>query len=186
MATEWGWTWEWPKFVQNAFGADVTLSEQQQRIVAEHPEFAELVRRIQAGELKDLVERQQAFASALVAKDRRDGTEDRWKPLIEAGLQQFRLRATYVDVTESGVSSPEAIQLDEARAMCWLACALLTLLLAVLFLSGRLTTQKNELIRLFPDDLIGLKEISTFMQAFQSAAGDTPNAGDPPRITVGA
>jgi hypothetical protein len=182
----WGWTWEWAKLLQNALGGDVILSEQQQRIVAEHPEFAELVRLIQAGELKNLGERQQAFANAIVAKDKRDGTEERWRPLLESGLQKFRLRATYVDVKETGVSSPESIQLEEASAMCSLACALLSLLLSMLLLSGRLTMHKNELVSLFPDDLIGLKEINTFMQAFQSSASDAPKAGDPPQPTTGA
>jgi hypothetical protein len=42
------------------------------------------------------------------------------------------------------------------------------------------------LVSLFPDDLIGLKEINTFMQAFQSSAGDAPKAGDPPQTIAGA
>ena len=61
----------------------------------------------------------------MVAKEQRDGTTKKWKPLFEQGLQQQRLRATYVDITESGFTSPETTDPDGASALCWLALAML-------------------------------------------------------------
>jgi hypothetical protein len=108
---------------------DAVLTEQQRHTMAEHPEYAEIVRRLRAGELSTLEERTQAFTQAMTAKGERDGTTEQWKPRFAKGLQDERLRATYVDITESGFSSPETIQSEQASALCWLAFAMMTLIL---------------------------------------------------------
>jgi hypothetical protein len=177
--TEWKWTWEWAQILRNGLAADAVLTEQQQRTMAEHPEFAEVVEQLRAGKLSTPEERIQALAQAMVTKEQRDGTAEKWKPLFEKGLQQQRLRATYVDITESGFSSPETIGPDEASTLCWLAFAMLWLILAMVLVGGRLQNHKAEIEHLLPEDLIGSADINRFLLALQSASVASSGATAP-------
>ena len=110
----------------------------------------------------------------MVAKHQRDGSEDRWKPWFDKGLQDVRLRATYVDVTESGFTSPDTVDADTAKAACCLALIFLTLIiLMLLYASGQLKTHRQEIDRLLTDDLMGADDIRKYMEIFQKAA-DAP------------
>jgi hypothetical protein len=93
---------EWQPIPRNGWTPETTLTERQQRTLAEHPEYADIVRRLQAGELSTLADRTQAFVAAMTVKAERDGTHAKWQPIVEQGLNQLRIRATYVDVTEPG------------------------------------------------------------------------------------
>ncbi len=105
----------------------------------------------------------------MMAKEGRDGTTEKWKPLFEQGLQRVRLRATYVDITASGFTSPEAIDPDEANILCSLALWLLTLILLMALHIGPLKNYKTEIAELLPGDLIGSAEINRFLLVIQSA-----------------
>jgi hypothetical protein len=177
-ASSWKWTWEWARILRGGLTPDVVLTEQQLRTMAEHPEYAAIVEQLRAGKLSTLEERTQAFAAAMVAKEERDGTTAEWKPRFEKGLQNERLRATYVDITESGFSSPEAINADQASALCWLANAMLWLILVLALFGGRLKSYGGEIEHLLPDDLIGAADLARILEALQKAGaksnGNTP------------
>ena len=179
VVTDWNWTSEWARILRGGLTPDVVLTEQQQRTMAEHPEYADIVEQLRAGKLSTLEERIQAFTNAMVAKEQRDGTTKKWKPLFEQGLQQQRLRATYVDITESGFTSPETTDPDGASALCWLALAMLVLMLALAVVAGPLKNYKAEIEQLLPDDLIGAAEINRFMQAMQSASTASSSDASP-------
>jgi hypothetical protein len=174
------WTWEWARILRGGLTPDVVLTEQQLRTMAEHPEYAAIVEQLRAGKLSTLEERTQAFTAAMLAKEERDGTTAVWKPRFEKGLQNERLRATYVDITESGFTSPEAINADQANALCWAAYAMLWLILAMVFVGGRLQSYKGEIEHLLPDELIGSADIARILEALQKAgaksSGDTPTS----------
>lgn len=160
--SSWSWIAEWTKILRGeSLPADLKLTEQQQRDVAAHPELEEFVRRIQAGELADSAERFRAWAEAVAAKEQRDGNFKTWERLFTGGLQEIRLYATYVDVSDSGElrRDPSAIDDDFAKFMCTGAVAflLLTLLLAA---QGRKCIEFRDLLRDFPDNLTGWAVLS--------------------------
>jgi hypothetical protein len=169
ILANWNWTREWAVILRDGLSPDAVLTEQQQRTVAEHPEYAAIVEQLRAGELSTVEERAQAFASAMVAKEERDGTTEKWKPLFEQGLQRLRLRATYVDITDSGFNSPETTDPDEASVLCWLAFAMLWLMVAMAVVAGSLKNYKVEIGQLLPDDLIGSADITRFILFLQNA-----------------
>lgn len=172
LAEDWQWTMEWQPILRNGWTPCVVLTERQQTMMTEHPEFAEFVRRLQAGELSTVEERTQALVAATVAKNDRDGTNERWKPITEQGLNQRRIRATYVDVTEMGFTSPETTSSDEASAICWVAYGLLLLTLMIAVHVGPLEDYKLEVAKMLPDDveLIGSTDIAQFIERFTKAA----------------
>ena len=141
--------------------ADLDLTEQQRLDVAEHPELEEFVRRVQAGELADSAERLRAWAEAVTAKERRDGSFKIWERLFRDGLQNIRLYATYVDVSDSGELKRDPGEIDDnfAKFMCTGAVAFLalTLLFAV---QGRKCIEFRGLLKNFPDDLTGWSVLS--------------------------
>ena len=101
----------------------------------------------------------------------------KWRvQILEQGLQPLRLRAIYVDLTESGFTSPEAIDSDQAHVLCWLGNALLVLILLMAVLVGPLKDHKIEVAQLLPDDLIGSAEIARFVQALASVPVTPPAA----------
>lgn len=170
LAEDWQWSMEWQSMLRNGWTPDITLTERQQRMMADHPEYAELVRRVQAGELSTVEERTQAFVIANLAKNERDGTNAKWAPIAEQGFNQRRIRATYVDVTESGFNSPETTDPNEASALCWLALGLLLLIVAVATGVGPLKGYEAEVTKLLPDEeLIGAADIARFIEAFTTA-----------------
>lgn len=165
VCASWGWSAEWAKFIRGEFDpAALGLSAQQQQDIANHPELAEFVRRLQAGELVEQPERLQAWAAAVVAKEQRDGTMKQWEPLISKGLQAIRLRATYVDIGPSGEvqSGPSSIDEGNAKFMCTGAVGflILTLLLAAY---TRKSLELGDVVANVPDDVTGL---DTLRKAF--------------------
>jgi hypothetical protein len=184
IISNWNWTWEWARLLRGEQTPDV-LSDAQQRTMAEHSEYAAIVEQLRAGKLSTLEERIQAFASAMGAKEARDGTTERWKPLFEQGLQKLRLRATYVDITESGFNNPETKGPDDAGPLCWAALALLWLILAMALVGGRLQNHKAEIAQLLPDGLIGAADVTRFVQALQRA-GATSSGDASPAAATGA
>lgn len=158
----WRWIAEWTKILRGeALRADLELTEQQQLDVAEHPELEEFVRRVQAGELADSAERIRAWAEAVNAKEKRDGTYKTWERLFTDGLQATRLYATYVDVSDSGdlKRDPSAIDDSFAKFLCTGAVAflVLTLLFAA---QARECIEFQDLLKDFPDDLTGWSVLS--------------------------
>ncbi len=154
----WQWSAEWSKFLQGtAVGfADTELTDQQQMDVAEHPELEQFLRRLRAGELADSAERVRAWAEAVTAKEKRDGTYKTWERLFSRGLQETRLYATYVNVSDSGdlARDPRAIDDDFAKFICTGAVAFvfLTFLLAA---HHRKCIVLRDLLKEFPEDLTG-------------------------------
>jgi hypothetical protein len=167
----WRWTAEWVKILRaEAPAADLDLTEQQRLDVAEHPELEEFVRRVQAGELADSAERLRAWAEAVTAKERRDGSFKIWERLFRDGLQNIRLYATYVDVSESGdlKRDPSAIDEGLAKFICTGAVAFLVLAL-LLAAQARKCIELRHLLKDFPDDLSGWRVLSdALIQIFPS------------------
>lgn len=169
LAENWHCMTEWQSILRNGWTPNSTLTELQQTMLAVHPEYSEFVRRLQAGDLLTVEERTQAFAVAIAARMERDGSNARWQPVVEQGLNQRRIRATYVDVTETGFTSPEATSAEEAHALCFLALVLMSLIFAVAIGVGPLKGYEAELAKLFPNydlDVIGGDEITQFVRAF--------------------
>jgi AbiV family abortive infection protein len=168
---------EWQRILRNGWTPGTTLTERQQRALAEHPEYADIVRRMQAGELSTLAERTQAFGAAATAKAERDGTVAKWQWVIEQGLNQMRIRATYVDVTDTGFTSPEATSAGQASAMCWFALALFLLQIVIAVSVGPLKGHDAEVANLLPEaELIGQADIEKFIKDFTAAASASPAA----------
>ncbi|HEX4050676.1 MAG TPA: AbiV family abortive infection protein [Steroidobacteraceae bacterium] len=129
----WPWTAEWVKFyMSGASPSDVSLTAQQQKDIAAHPELAEFVRRLQAGELADSTERLNAFSAATVEKEKREGTYQSWESLFGQGLQYLRLRATYVDISPAGDALTDPSTLDESSAKFLCTGAVAFVILALL------------------------------------------------------
>jgi hypothetical protein len=163
---------EWQPILRNGWTRETTLTERQQRTLAEHPEFAKLVERMQAGELSTLAERTLEFVAALGVKADRDGTNAKWKPIVEQGLNQLRIQATYVDVTDTGFRTPYTITEGEAYALCWFGLGLLLLQLAMSVNVGPLKEYKAEIAKILPErGLVGQADIAQFVEAFTKAAG---------------
>jgi hypothetical protein len=171
LVEDWQWSMEWQRLLRTGWTPKTTLTELQQRMIAEHPEYADLVRRLQADELLTVEQRMQAFVIANLAKNERDGTNARWAPVVEQGLNQRRIRATYVDVTESGFSSPETTDPNEADALCWLALWLLAIIVMMATVAGPLKGYETEVAKLLPDseELIGAVDFTRFVEALKSA-----------------
>ena len=157
----WSWTAEWVKFyMSGANPADVGLSAQQQHDVAAHPELAEFVRRLQAGELVDSTERLNVFAAATVEKEKRDGTHKPWESLFAKGLQSLRLKATYVDVTSAGEIQTDPSTLDDSDAKFWCTGAVAFVILALMLAKYQRKSLKLEnLFTNVPDDLTGFEAV---------------------------
>jgi hypothetical protein len=183
--TNWKSTTEWARILREGLASDAVLSEQQQRTMVEHPEYAAIVEQLRAGKLSTLEERIKAFTAAIVAREERDGTTAQWKPRFEKGLQQERLLATYVDVTEFGFNNPELTDPDKASAMCWAAFVMLWLVLAMAFVDGRLNNYKAEVGEMWPDDLIGAADLARILQVLQDASAKSSGAA-PPAPTASA
>jgi AbiV len=163
----WGWTADWAKIIRGeADPADLGLTAQQQQDIAAHPELAEFVRRVEAGELSDLAERNQALGAAVVAKERREGTFQPWDSLFANGLQAIRLKATYVDVTEAGdVQTDVNTFADESMAkfMCTGAVSFLVVAL-LLAMYTRKSLEVQDLVGSVPDDVTGLDVLLKWTQ----------------------
>lgn len=167
----WRWIAEWTEILRGeAPLAELKLTEQQQRDVAAHPELEEFVRRIQVGEFANSAERIHAWAEAVAAKEDRDGTFKTWERLFTDGLQDIRLYATYVDVSESGdlKRDPSAIDEGLAKFICTGAVAFLVLAL-LLAAQARKCIELRHLLKDFPDDLSGWRVLSdALIQIFPS------------------
>jgi hypothetical protein len=159
----WSWTAEWVKFyMSGANPTDVRLSAQQQQDVAAHPELAEFVRRLQSGELADSTERLDVFAAATVEKEKREGKHQPWESLFAKGLQTLRLKATYVDVTQTGDVQTDPSALDESDAKFWCTGAVAFVILALMLAKHQ--RKSLQLENLFtnvnvPDDLTGFEVV---------------------------
>jgi len=163
FAADSAWVADWRKMLRE--GNALELTSQQQQTIAAHPELAEFVCRVQAGELPESKARLEAWAVAAVAKERRDGTLKNWEPLITTGLQRLRLAATYVDVGESGdaVTVPDLMN-DAAlpEGLCAGAAGVLVLSLT-LASYVRKTLDVRDLLGSVPDDMTGF---DLFRRAF--------------------
>jgi len=154
----WDLSAEWIKIVRDgANPADLGLTVRQQQDVAAHAEFKEFVRRVQSGELTDSTERLNAFAAAQIAKERSEGTFEVWDSLFTDGLQAIRLKATYVDVTESGdVQTDVNTFADERMAKFMCTGAIGFLVLSVMLTEhSRKNLEAREILKGVPGDVTG-------------------------------
>jgi hypothetical protein len=154
---QWNWYAEWTKIVHGE--VDLThlgLTTRQQQDVIVHPELAEFVRRLQAGELADSTERLNTWAAAVIAKEQREGTFKHWESLFTHGLQTIRLKATYVDLTPSGDIQTDLNTIDEdfAKFMCTGAVGFLVLAL-MLAAYTRKSLELRDLLECVPNDVTG-------------------------------
>jgi hypothetical protein len=149
---------EWGAMLRDGNTSDLTL--QQQQAIGAYPEVANFVRRVQAGELRDSKLRVEAWAAAMTAKERDDGTLKRRMSQFTNGLQPLRLNATYVDVSESGDISTEP-DLNDAglpQALCASAAGLLVVVLGLAAME-REKFDVRTLVETLPDDLTGFDEL---------------------------
>lgn len=170
------WSSQWTNIVLgNVDVANLTLSAQQQQDAAAHQEIAEFLQRLQAGELTDSTERLTTWAEAVVAKEQREGAFKFWETLFTRGLQDIRLKATYVDITDSGdvQSDPNTFDDDNfAKSMCTGAVAflLVTVLIAVY-------TRKNlkvcDLLADVPLDLTGWDAVAKAVSSIVAVAAQS-------------
>jgi hypothetical protein len=170
----WGWTAEWVKFYMSGTNpAELELTAQQQQDLATHPELAEFVRRLQAGELADPTERLNTFSAATIAKEKRDGTYEPWESLFAQGLQTLRLKATYVDVSPAGDVLTDPNTLDESDAKFWCTGAVAFVIVALLVAKHqRKSLGLTSVVTNVPDDLTGFevvhKVLCKFMPSLQA------------------
>jgi len=173
-----GWMAEWQGVLKgNALGE---FTPQQQQTLADHPEFVEFVRRLKAGELSDPTERLNAWAAAALAKENRDGTTKRWMPLLLGGLQKFRLRETYVDVSASGDTwtAPDPEDNKTPELFCSGAFGML-LLIVLLAPQARADFNARDLLEGLPDDLTGQDTVQTIVTLLKQAVTQKEEAGSP-------
>jgi len=159
----------WQTMLKEGLRGDAVLSPEQQKDVDEHPDFAELVRRLRAGELTDPQERVNALAQATVAKEQRDGTSDSWRPLLEGRLHKLRMQATYVDVAKTGdvvTSSPATVDANAAEGLCIGALCLVTLTFTFT-MREPLSSHFEDFTKSLPADITGHKEVSALGQAIK-------------------
>jgi AbiV len=149
---------------------DLNLTSRQQQTIAEHPEVAEFVRRVQAGDLPDKQGRLEAWSAAMVAKEQRDGTAKRWEPLITRGLQALRLNATYVDVNPSTGTwtDPGSVDVDLLKFLCTGAYGLLFIVLA-LTRHEHPTIELQEIAGGVPEGLIGADVVHGYVEKLNAA-----------------
>jgi hypothetical protein len=161
----------------SARGDASELTDKQQQTIATHPELAELVRRVSAGELPESKARLEAWAAAAVAKERRDGTAKNWEPLIATGLQRLRLAATYVDVGESGgvVTEPDLNDATLPEVLCAGAAGLFLFVLALLSYV-RKTLDIRELCESVPNDMTGFRLLRRIFPILDRLATIRPGA----------
>ena len=169
-----GWSSDWRQILREGNAPAAVFTPQQQQTIADHPEVADFVRRVQAGELDDSAERLKAWAEAVTAKEQRDGTLKRWLPLFTSGLQPLRLRATYVDVADSGDSwtGPDLDDSDTPKLLCAGALGLLKFMLAGAP-TMRKTLDVRDLAESMTGDLTGaevLRELFPWLGAAAAAA----------------
>lgn len=109
----------WQQVLKEGLDPISPLSDEQQRDVAAHPEFAEFVRRLRAGELTEKQERIEAFTPGAIAQCERDGTNAAWRPLIEGRLHELRMQATYADIGDAGeiLPGPTSVSPETAEAL---------------------------------------------------------------------
>jgi hypothetical protein len=160
----------WREILKYGLTADAVLSEEQLKNIADHPEIAAFVEALRAGQLTDQQQRCDTFIQAVIQKEQRDGTTDRWRPLIEGQLHKLRLRATYVDVSDAGeaVSDPSIFDADSTEFLCAGALGLLTISYAIL--RPRLVGIAEEFEKMIlADDLTGQSTVRKVMQPFLDA-----------------
>lgn len=123
-----GWETEWARFRDE----DIAVASIEPNYVLrmkEHPEYAEFLRKVDAGELTDAHQRRSAWVEATTAKMTREITgwvagritiSNRTKILLSEGLQRLRLKATFVDVDRSGeiANDPRSLCEDVPRGLC--------------------------------------------------------------------
>jgi hypothetical protein len=165
-----GWWSHWRTMLKDGLPADTVLSEQQLKDIADHPEIAAFVEALGAGQLTDPKQRLDTFIQAVIKKEQRDGTADRWRPFWEGQLHKIRLQATYVDVSDTGepVSDPSMITAESAEFLCAGALGLLTLSFSVM--KSRLSGPMDEFKKLVvTDNLTGLDTVERVTQPILDA-----------------
>lgn len=123
-----GWAAAWGRFRDE----ELAVGSVDPKLVLrmkEHPEYAEFLLKLEAGELLDPAQRRSAWVSATAHQMTREISEgmagratisDKTRILLTEGLQRLRLKATFVDVDKSGEVSndPGGISEDVARGLC--------------------------------------------------------------------
>ena len=168
----WGWAFEWRAILRGEEGAsDLDLTDQQQKDVADHPEFADFVRRVQTGGFADLTERRAVWAAAVTAKQQREGALSRWEPFFTQGLQSIRLKATYVDVSAGGDSwtDPNTFDNDFAKFMCTGGVGFLIVMLMVAVYT-RKSLEVGDLLESVPDDVTGMDMLRKLFPSLSAQA----------------
>ncbi len=153
----------WHQILKDGLDPSAQLSDEQAQDVAAHPEFADTVRRLRAGELAEKKERVDAFALARYAKYQRDGTNAYW--LERFGfLHRLRMQATYVDVGDEGevLAGPSTIS-PEAAELPIIGAAVLLGFAIKLFLRDRV----DDFVKSFQYDLTGQRLLMPWVEAFQ-------------------
>jgi AbiV family abortive infection protein len=175
FAADSAWIADWRKMLREGNASELT--DQQQQAIAANPEFAEFVRRVQAGELSESKARLEAWGAAAVAKEKRDGTFKSWEPLMTTGLQRLRLAATYVDIGESGdaVTGPDLNDAGLPGGLCAGAAGVLVLSLA-LASYVRETLDVRDLLGSVPDDMTGFDLLRRAFPIFDRVATVRPGA----------
>jgi hypothetical protein len=164
------WWSMWRTVVKNGLTADTVLSEGQLKDIADHPELAAVVEAARAGQFDDPEKRRAAFVQAAIHKEQRDGTTDRWLPVIDGLLNKLRMQATYVDVAENGeaVSDPSRFDAETTEFLCAGALGLLTISYGLM--RSRLIGVEPEFKKMIlADDLTGQATVRKVMQPFVDA-----------------
>lgn len=160
FAENFGWMAQWQRILKEGLDPIASLTEQQEKFITEHPEFSEFIKRLRDGELTKKEDRMEAFAQAQSAKEKRDGTFDRWLPLFKGELNKLRFQATYVDIDDVGevIADPSLLTAEQAEGMC--AGALILLALSIeIFLPVHL---KEDFFKSFPDNFTGTRLLEDF------------------------
>jgi hypothetical protein len=172
----------WQRILKQGLLADAALSVELQQIVAENPEFNEFIDALRKGALSDPKERVAAWAKAMQAKKLRDGTTETWRPFIDGLFHKLRMKATYVDIGETGevTSGPSFIDAGNAEFMCFGALGLLMLAFG-LTVRARLWNHRDDFTRALPEDITGM---ATFMQVVRPIVERAAAAGRGKAIPV--
>jgi len=172
------WSLYWQKILKEGLGPDDALSDELRKFISDNSEFAEIVARLRTGDLKQVQERLSAFSAAVAAKDKRDGTVERWRPWFEGYLHKMRMRATYVDVNDNGeiIGEPEAIKADIAEGVCGVAQLLMVVGLA-LYLPKDGSSLTSSLHDGLPGNQI-LNHAQEILNIFAKAKKQEPDIGE--------